>query len=286
MQKVELNLSELRAEIEIWEDSAKDALTKYQNESNKIKKDQHWAGYEEFTAIVTLLSDMQMEPNVMVDQGVTNQEISDTMYNLFEEIEDDMDFLFDTDNEDEEETLKDDYIEVFQQLEYLVDLVTDEFEDAIIVITPQEIESEIQKLNIKLDQLSNKITTAANSASKNASQDEYLKMMAHVDLLTYIAKDIADSDEPDRGVSRMEVGERMWEVMEEFGISVNLMLSSETDGDRGIYYDQAISTLNKVKFLMGLEAYMQSQNYNKDATPGEEDEIMELIEELYDERVD
>ena len=111
-------------------------------------------------------------------------------------------------------------------------------------------------------------------------------MMAHVDLLTYIAKDIADSDEPDRGVSRMEVGERMWEVMEEFGISVNLMLSSETDGDRGIYYDQAISTLNKVKFLMGLEAYMQSQNYNKDATPGEEDEIMELIEELYDERVD
>ena len=29
---------------------------------------------------------------------------------------------------------------------------------------------------------------------------------------------------------------------------------------------------------------MQSQNYNKDVTPGEEDDIMDLLEELYNER--
>ena len=76
----------------------------------------------------------------------------------------------------------------------------------------------------------------------------------------------------------------MWEVLEEFGITVNLMLMSETDEDREIYYDQAVESMNKVTYLMGLEAYMQSQNYNKDVTPGEEDDIMDLLEELYDER--
>ena len=107
---------------------------------------------------------------------------------------------------------------------------------------------------------------------------------AQIDILTYISMDIEDSDEPDRGISRMEVGERMWEVLEEFGITVNLMLMSETDEDREIYYDQAVESMNKVTYLMGLEAYMQSQNYNKDVTPGEEDDIMDLLEELYDER--
>ena len=107
---------------------------------------------------------------------------------------------------------------------------------------------------------------------------------AQIDILTYISMDIEDSDEPDRGVSRMEVGERMWEVLEEFGITVNLMLMSETDEDRDIYYDQAVDSMHKVTYLMGLEAYMQSQNYNKDVTPGEEDDIMDLLEELYDER--
>ena len=107
---------------------------------------------------------------------------------------------------------------------------------------------------------------------------------AQIDILTYISMDIEDSDEPDRGISRMEVGERMWEVLEEFGITVNLMLMSETDEDREIYFDQAVESMDKVTYLMGLEAYMQSQNYNKDVTPGEEDDIMDLLEELYDER--
>ena len=107
---------------------------------------------------------------------------------------------------------------------------------------------------------------------------------AQIDILTYISMDIEDSDEPDRGISRMEVGERMWEVLEEFGITVNLMLMSETDEDREIYYDEAVESMNKVTYLMGLEAYMQSQNYDKDVTPGEEDDIMDLLEELYDER--
>ena len=35
---------------------------------------------------------------------------------------------------------------------------------------------------------------------------------------------------------------------------------------------------------MGLEAHIQGQNYNKDVTPGNEEEIMELLEELQDER--
>ena len=107
---------------------------------------------------------------------------------------------------------------------------------------------------------------------------------AQIDILTYISMDIEDSDEPDRGISRMEVGERMWEVLEEFGITVNLMLMSETDEDREIYFDQAVESMDKVTYLMGLEAYMQSQNYDKDVTPGEEDDIMDLLEELYDER--
>lgn len=48
MQKIELNLTELGAEIEIWKDSAKDSFTKYANEPDKKKKDQFWADYEEF----------------------------------------------------------------------------------------------------------------------------------------------------------------------------------------------------------------------------------------------
>ena len=35
---------------------------------------------------------------------------------------------------------------------------------------------------------------------------------------------------------------------------------------------------------MGLEAHIQGPNYNKDVTPGNEEEIMELLEELQDER--
>lgn len=40
---------------------------------------------------------------------------------------------------------------MYRQLEYLVDLVTDEFEDSIIVITPQEIVSEIAEMDDKLN---------------------------------------------------------------------------------------------------------------------------------------
>ena len=90
MQRIELNISELRAEIDIWQDSAKDAFTEYSNESDKKKKNQHWADYQEFTAIVTLLTDMKQDPSVMIAEGVSNQEISDTMWELLEEIEEDV----------------------------------------------------------------------------------------------------------------------------------------------------------------------------------------------------
>ena len=105
MQRIELSLTELRAEIEIWQDSAKDAFTDYSNESDKKKKDQHWADYEEFSAIVTLLTDMQQETNVIMNEGVSNQEISDTMYDLLEEIDDDLDYLYDAEDKEEEEIL-------------------------------------------------------------------------------------------------------------------------------------------------------------------------------------
>ena len=105
MQRIELSLTELRAEIEIWQDSAKDAFTDYSNESDKKKKDQHWADYEEFSAIVTLLTDMQQETNVIMNEGVSNQEISDTMYDLLEEIDDDLDYLYDAEEKEEEEIL-------------------------------------------------------------------------------------------------------------------------------------------------------------------------------------
>ena len=82
----------------------------------------------------------------------------------------------------------------------------------------------------------------------------------------------------------MEVAERMWEVMEEFGITVDLMLSSETENDRETYFYQAVSSQHQVQYLLGLEAHIQGQNYNKEVTPGNEEEIMELLEELQDER--
>ena len=105
MQRIELSLSELSAEIEIWQDSAKDAFTEYSNESDKKKKDQHWADYEEFSAIVTLLEDMQQETNVIMNEGVSNQEISDTMYDLLEEIDDDLNYLYDAEDKEEEDIL-------------------------------------------------------------------------------------------------------------------------------------------------------------------------------------
>lgn len=83
--------------------------------------------------------------------GVSNQEISDTMYDLLEEINEDLDYLFYAEDKIEEDMLQKDFNEVYRQFEYLVDLVTDEFEDSIIVITPQEIVSEIAKLDDKLN---------------------------------------------------------------------------------------------------------------------------------------
>ena len=82
----------------------------------------------------------------------------------------------------------------------------------------------------------------------------------------------------------MEVAERMWEVMEEFGITVDLMLTSKTENDRETYFYQAVSSRHQVQYLLGLEAHIQGQNYNKEVTPGNEEEIMELLEELQDER--
>ena len=83
--------------------------------------------------------------------GVSNQEISDTMYDLLEEINEDLDYLFYAEDKEEEDMLQNDFNVVYRQFEYLVDLVTDEFEDSIIVITPQEIVSEIAKLDDKLN---------------------------------------------------------------------------------------------------------------------------------------
>ena len=73
------------------------------------------------------------------------------MYDLIEDIDDDLDYLFDAEDKEEEDMLKSDFMEEFQQFQYLVDLVTDEFEDSIIVITPQEIVSEIAELDDKLN---------------------------------------------------------------------------------------------------------------------------------------
>ena len=76
----------------------------------------------------------------------------------------------------------------------------------------------------------------------------------------------------------------MWEVMEEFGITVDLMLTSKTENDRETYFYQAVSSRHQVQYLLGLEAHIQGQNYNKEVTPGNEEEIMELLEELQEER--
>ena len=152
-------------------------------------------------------------------------------------------------------------------------------------MTPEEMQMELSELNIKKDSLHAKIKNAVNSDNKLATRDDYYMVQAHIDLLTYIMKDIAESEEPERGISRMEVSERMWELMEAFGITEGLMFMSETDEeDYETYYEQAIDLLNQVKYLVGLEAYMQGKNYNKDITPGDEDDIMELIEELREER--
>lgn len=54
---------------------------------------------------MTLLTDMQQEANVIMNEGVSNQEISDTMYDLLEEIDDDLNYLYDAEDKEEEDIL-------------------------------------------------------------------------------------------------------------------------------------------------------------------------------------
>ena len=130
MKKIVLDLTAVRAEIGIWQDSADDSFTKYSNErADQKKKKEYSEDYEEYTAIVNLLTNLQQDPNVIVNKGVSNREINDKMYELLEDIDNDL-FLLDSQlptDEEDEESLSRDFKSVFKQFEYLIDLVVDEF---------------------------------------------------------------------------------------------------------------------------------------------------------------
>ena len=66
---------------------------------------------------------------MIVNKGVSNREITDKMYELLEDIDNDL-FLLDSQlptDEDDEESLSRDFKIVFKLFEYLTDLVVDEF---------------------------------------------------------------------------------------------------------------------------------------------------------------
>ena len=76
-----------------------------------------------------MLTNLQQNPTVIVNKGVSNREVTDKMYELLEDIDNDL-FLLDSQSpsdEEEEDELSRDFKIVFKQFEYLLDLVVDEF---------------------------------------------------------------------------------------------------------------------------------------------------------------
>ena len=108
------------------------------------------------------------------------------MYDLIEEIDSLLSYLYEAVEEDDEDTLAQEYDEKFKQFEYLTDLVTEEFEDEVIVMTPKEIEDELSRLASRRNSLYAKVSSAANTDAKLAAQEDFAQEEAHIDILTYI----------------------------------------------------------------------------------------------------
>ena len=80
----------------------------------------------------------------------------------------------------------------------------------------------------------------------------------------------------------MDIQESIWELMEEYGMTIDLIYKAETKEDRNAYFGQEIGIYHELMYLVDLEENIQGQNYNKDVTPGNDDEIMKLIGSLRD----
>lgn len=80
----------------------------------------------------------------------------------------------------------------------------------------------------------------------------------------------------------MDIQESIWELMEEYGMTIDLIYKAETKGDKQTYFGQANGFYYELMYLVDLEEKIQGQNYNKDVTPGNDDEIIKLIGNLRD----
>lgn len=71
------------------------------------------------------------------------------------------------------ETLIQEFKSYQKQFGYLIDLLTDEFEDEVIVLTNRQIEAELKELKEYEDELVSEVKTAVNDQRKHKAKLEY-----------------------------------------------------------------------------------------------------------------
>lgn len=76
--------------------------------------------------------------------------------------------------------------------------------------------------------------------------------------------------------------ESIWELQEELGLSVQMMINSRTSSEEQTYFAQFMETHYSITYLLGLEEEILETSYDKTLTPGNDDAIMNLIDELED----
>ena len=80
----------------------------------------------------------------------------------------------------------------------------------------------------------------------------------------------------------MDIMESIWELQEELGLTVEMMINSRTSSEEQTYFAQFMETHYSITYLLGLEEEILETSYDKTLTPGNDDAIMDLIDELED----
>ena len=132
MNDIVLDMTNLRAEITIYQESAKDAEETASTTLSQEVEDEETTDLAEYKAVISLLGELQLDPNVIMNDGVTNWDISTYMLDILDEMEDTIEDLYSLRKSAPEEE-KDEYMfdlkEFSSQFNYLLDLKVDELSD-------------------------------------------------------------------------------------------------------------------------------------------------------------
>ena len=132
MNDIVLDMTNLRAEISIYQESAKDAEETASTTLSQEVEDEEITDLAEYKAVISLLGELQLDPNVIMNDGVTNWDISTYMLDILDEMEDTVEILYSlhkTSSQEEQDVYMFDLKDSSAQFNYLLDLKVDELSD-------------------------------------------------------------------------------------------------------------------------------------------------------------